>query len=84
LPDIQSMAIPSAEVQLLNTATLEVEKQILTDKTGAFHFENVIPGSYFVSIKLDNFKEHVVAVSVKSGKEINTVLPLPEVEFSAV
>ena len=71
ISDIQLMVISGAEVQLLGSATLEVEKQTFTDKTGAFHFENVIPGSYFVSIKMGGFREHVAAVSLKSGEEIN-------------
>jgi hypothetical protein len=59
------------EIQLLDPATLKIEKQTLTDETGAFYFKNVKPGGYFVRISQIPFREHVAAVSVKNGQEID-------------
>lgn len=69
--DQAAIPLPLAEIQILDPATLKIEAQTLTDRTGAFRFENVKPGNHFVSFKMTGFKEHVVAVTVKSAQELN-------------
>jgi len=67
-----SIALSGAEIKLLDSATLEIAKRTSTDSSGAFHFDDVKPGGYFVTINEKGmFRERVAAVSVKSGQEAN-------------
>jgi len=71
LDSIPSQPVQYCEVQLLGSENQQIAATTFTERNGTFHFDDVKPGSYFVRIEKYPWKEHVAAVSVQSGQEVD-------------
>src|SRR4051812_43916826 len=56
--DNTGAVVPGATVHALNVQT-NVEKQAITDGSGAYRLFNLIPGAYTVSLEKSGFKKFV-------------------------
>ncbi len=83
--DPQGAVVPGAEVELINTATNRVRKQI-TNEAGQYTFTAVLPGVYkltvtaqgfrqavITSLKVDVAKSYTVDVTLEVGEMVETV-----------
>src|SRR5215472_4782341 len=88
--DPKGATVPSAAVELLDTATNESRSQATND-TGYYLFASVAPGSYKVVVKKDGFRTTAITVDVQVGKaatvdirlEVGTVSQTVEVVAGA-
>src|SRR5215469_4471325 len=68
-----SGAVVGAAIISLQAAGSTAQRTTVTDETGSFHFLDVPPGGYTLTIKADGFADCNTEVSVVSGE--NPALP---------
>jgi hypothetical protein len=72
-------AVPNATVELSRTDGYE-KWVVVTDNTGTFRFENILPGSYLITVRHDGFETKTVHLD--SGDQfagmLKIVLPVSE------
>jgi hypothetical protein len=65
--DASGAAVVGADVEATNTGT-NVVTRAKTNNTGEYRVDNLLPGSYRISVKATGFKSHVQTVDVQLNK----------------
>lgn len=65
--DATGAAVPNANVEARNTGT-NVTSRVTTGGTGLYRFENLIPGSYQITVKASGFKTVTQTVDVQLSR----------------
>jgi hypothetical protein len=70
--------IPGAQVELTAGAALAVAQTMMTDASGTFRFDRVMPGSYDVHVTFEGFEPKTVHVTVgsRAPSPLRVTLPL--------
>jgi hypothetical protein len=73
--DPSGAAVPSAKVELLNTAT-SVSSTTATDSTGNYEFPSLAPGTYQITVEATGFVKDVVTVTLETNQTLNVPIGL--------
>jgi hypothetical protein len=74
--DPKGAVIQGAEVELMNTATNQVFKQV-TNESGQYTFSSVSPGVYKITVKMPGFRQVIIpSVRVEVAKSFDVPLKL--------
>jgi hypothetical protein len=73
--DPSGAAVPSAKVELLNTAT-RISHTTTTDPAGNYEFVSLAPGAYEVTVEATGFVKEVVNVTLETNQTLNVPIPL--------
>ena len=64
--DQTGAVLPGAHVSLTPDSTAEASRSIVTDASGTFRFDRVVPGSYVIRTEFPGFKTYTLRVRVGS------------------
>ncbi len=75
ITDPSGAAVQGATVTIKNDAT-GVTSTVMSNATGAYHFQFLNPGNYTVTVKMQGFQasQHAAAVSIGQGSTVNVQL----------
>ena len=77
--DPKSTVIPQATVMILNT-----NYGTYTDNQGKFHFENLRPGKYIISISATGYASMNEEITAGDGKPVNIILTPSDISLDEV